>query len=40
MLTINSKNYYFIVVDVAERKTASKIGKSDLIEITKEDLIK
>ncbi|WP_034891665.1 hypothetical protein [Gillisia sp. Hel_I_29] len=39
MLTINNKNYYFVVVDVAERKAASKIGKSELITITKEDLI-
>ncbi|MCH4824610.1 hypothetical protein ML462_15660 [Gramella lutea] len=40
LLTINNKNYYFVVVDVAGRKAASKIGKSDLITITKEDLIK
>ncbi|AVR46039.1 hypothetical protein C7S20_12675 [Christiangramia fulva] len=39
MLTINHKNYYFIVIDVAERKSASKIGKSDMISVTQEDLI-
>lgn len=39
-LIINNKNYYFIIVNLFPHSSASKIGKTEFIEINESDLTK
>jgi hypothetical protein len=38
MYIFNGKRYYFIVINLGQTKSASKLGKSETIEITEKDL--
>lgn len=39
LININNKTYYIVTVNISENISASKKGKSEIISITKEDLI-
>jgi hypothetical protein len=40
MLVLNNKTYFFIVVNIFQNVSASKIGKTEVINITKDELTK